>query len=317
MKEQVELKRKTDYSNKSVVKKSISKPTVKKIKSAITKVFNEPHPKNFELLEHYLTFVSQHVKKGDPFNHKQDCLSNLSPILFENMMHNIRLKQVPPKSLDLTVVSRQFEEPKENDDSYVIKCICNSPDEEFGDMVQCDKCLSWLHIDCLKLDKKDLEDSFYCPPCGNTSSSRSLEDVLELSDELSEEEDDDGGSAVVVKSPQSLSIEISAYDSEHSPDSALSSNVGTPQDEASVQDPTRFLINQQGLSTLAKRSKKPILSPFAANVFFGIHKTRNKNPLMRHGFSTQIPSQNESLPSTMCHQEELAEFSFDNGPFFN
>lgn len=94
---QVGLKRKIDpmidYLNKSVVKKRISKPTARNIKSAITKVFNEPHPKNFELLEHYLTFVSQHVKKGDPFNRRQDCLSNLSPILFENMMNNIRLKQ--------------------------------------------------------------------------------------------------------------------------------------------------------------------------------------------------------------------------------
>ncbi|KAG1471620.1 hypothetical protein G6F56_002019 [Rhizopus delemar] len=234
------------------------------------------------------------------------------------MMNNIRLKQVPPKSLDLTVVSRQFEEPKENDD-YVIKCICISPDEEFGDMVQCDKCLSWLHIDCLELEQKDLEDSFYCPPCCNASSSRLLEDVLELSDELSEEEedDDDDSSTGVVKSPKSLSIESSTCDSEHSLDSALNNNVGAPQDEASVQDPTRFLINQQGLSSLEKRSKKPILSPFAANVFFGNHKICNKNPLMRHGFSTHIPSQNESLPSTMCHQEELAEFSFDNGPFFN
>ncbi|KAI9360250.1 hypothetical protein BD770DRAFT_47982 [Pilaira anomala] len=46
-----------------------------------------------------------------------------------------------------------------------ISCICTSPFEEFGTMVQCDDCLNWLHLDCLDLDEKALEETFRCPSC--------------------------------------------------------------------------------------------------------------------------------------------------------
>lgn len=32
-------------------------------------------------------------------------------------------------------------------------------------MVQCDDCLNWLHLDCLDLDEKALEETFRCPCC--------------------------------------------------------------------------------------------------------------------------------------------------------
>ncbi|KAG2229971.1 hypothetical protein BDF21DRAFT_456403 [Thamnidium elegans] len=46
-----------------------------------------------------------------------------------------------------------------------ISCICSSPFEEFGTMVQCDDCLNWLHLECLDLDEKALEETFRCPCC--------------------------------------------------------------------------------------------------------------------------------------------------------
>ncbi|CAO3625958.1 unnamed protein product [Cunninghamella blakesleeana] len=47
----------------------------------------------------------------------------------------------------------------------IIQCICTTPNEEFGAMVQCDDCASWLHLDCLALDEHALEESFRCPSC--------------------------------------------------------------------------------------------------------------------------------------------------------
>lgn len=32
-------------------------------------------------------------------------------------------------------------------------------------MVQCDDCLNWLHLECLDLDEKALEETFRCPRC--------------------------------------------------------------------------------------------------------------------------------------------------------
>ncbi|CAO3624732.1 unnamed protein product [Mucor hiemalis] len=46
-----------------------------------------------------------------------------------------------------------------------IDCICNVAHEEFGTMVQCDDCLSWLHLDCLELNEKALQETFRCPSC--------------------------------------------------------------------------------------------------------------------------------------------------------
>lgn len=47
----------------------------------------------------------------------------------------------------------------------LIDCICNVAHEEFGTMVQCDDCLSWLHLDCLELNEKALQETFRCPSC--------------------------------------------------------------------------------------------------------------------------------------------------------
>ncbi|KAI9471890.1 MAG: hypothetical protein EXX96DRAFT_582111 [Benjaminiella poitrasii] len=47
-----------------------------------------------------------------------------------------------------------------------IDCICDSPHEEFGSMVQCDDCYRWLHLDCLELNQESLEEeTFRCPSC--------------------------------------------------------------------------------------------------------------------------------------------------------
>lgn len=51
----------------------------------------------------------------------------------------------------------------------VTNCICadrhDDDDEESGPMVQCDKCESWLHLDCVGLDEDNLEEEYFCPRC--------------------------------------------------------------------------------------------------------------------------------------------------------
>ncbi|KAI7887232.1 hypothetical protein K492DRAFT_32458 [Lichtheimia hyalospora FSU 10163] len=48
----------------------------------------------------------------------------------------------------------------------MIKCICDTPNEGFGAMVQCDDCRRWLHLECLKMtDEFDHQENFACPQC--------------------------------------------------------------------------------------------------------------------------------------------------------
>jgi hypothetical protein len=49
----------------------------------------------------------------------------------------------------------------------IIRCICTSATEEFGEMVQCDDCSKWLHLDCLHIESYRLrgQQSLRCPPC--------------------------------------------------------------------------------------------------------------------------------------------------------
>ncbi|ORZ16314.1 hypothetical protein BCR42DRAFT_414788 [Absidia repens] len=47
----------------------------------------------------------------------------------------------------------------------VIRCICATPNEEFGSMVQCDDCACWLHLECLALNEDALDETFRCPSC--------------------------------------------------------------------------------------------------------------------------------------------------------
>lgn len=51
----------------------------------------------------------------------------------------------------------------------IINCICSQNDEH-GTMVQCDKCRTWLHSDCVGLTEDDvaLEDVFHCGNCKPT-----------------------------------------------------------------------------------------------------------------------------------------------------
>ncbi|KAI9029916.1 hypothetical protein CLU79DRAFT_733141 [Phycomyces nitens] len=67
------------------------------------------------------------------------------------------------KALDWTEELKRKKKPAT--EPSLVQCICNTPHEEFGSMVQCDDCSSWLHVDCLALNGTELEETFRCPSC--------------------------------------------------------------------------------------------------------------------------------------------------------
>jgi hypothetical protein len=55
----------------------------------------------------------------------------------------------------------------------IINCICSQKNDEAMTMVQCDKCRTWLHSECVGLSEDALEDSYYCARCKVDESSDS------------------------------------------------------------------------------------------------------------------------------------------------
>lgn len=61
-------------------------------------------------------------------------------------------------------------EMSSDDDSYdLITCFCGKP---FAGrpMIECSKCLTWLHLRCAKVKKSDIPDVFICSHCQNDDS---------------------------------------------------------------------------------------------------------------------------------------------------
>ncbi|KAJ2361937.1 hypothetical protein IW150_007127, partial [Coemansia sp. RSA 2607] len=68
----------------------------------------------------------------------------------------------------------------DENEQHVIHCLCGPRhDRPLGDrdelpMVQCDNCLTWLHIECVDIDEKNLPEEFYCPRCVTPSASQNV-----------------------------------------------------------------------------------------------------------------------------------------------
>ncbi|KAG0330836.1 PHD finger protein 20, partial [Podila humilis] len=45
-----------------------------------------------------------------------------------------------------------------------IRCVCGSTNDQ-GEFVQCDRCKSWLHLECVGLFMDTVPDEYFCPPC--------------------------------------------------------------------------------------------------------------------------------------------------------
>ena len=54
-------------------------------------------------------------------------------------------------------------EPVTGDDS-VTRCICDFQHDD-GYMICCDRCGVWQHVDCMRVDRKNIPDSYLCEQC--------------------------------------------------------------------------------------------------------------------------------------------------------
>ncbi|KAG1447830.1 hypothetical protein G6F56_009135 [Rhizopus delemar] len=147
----------------------------------------------------------------------------------------------------------------------IIQCICDAPQDEFGGMIQCDDCFSWLHVECLELDENALEDSYRCPPCcvsigkpsqQNMSSSMTWRYEAQLKSqrlaaiqETSDDDDDDEEEETlmdcdVAEQPLAMNVKLPIridtsinYNVEEAP---ISSRSATPEDWSDVSSESRY-----------------------------------------------------------------------------
>lgn len=72
------------------------------------------------------------------------------------------------KNSDLTNEDEQQNsvvEMSSDEDSYdLVTCFCGKP---FAGrpMIECSKCLTWIHLRCAKVKKSDIPDVFICSHC--------------------------------------------------------------------------------------------------------------------------------------------------------
>ncbi|CAM0135741.1 unnamed protein product [Umbelopsis sp. WA50703] len=73
-----------------------------------------------------------------------------------------------PKSIKTAVNNESTDDERSEDEEWrdaVTDCICTTQRDDLGPMVQCDRCESWLHLDCVGLHEDNLEEEYYCPRC--------------------------------------------------------------------------------------------------------------------------------------------------------
>ncbi|KAF7723305.1 hypothetical protein EC973_002102 [Apophysomyces ossiformis] len=84
---------------------------------------------------------------------------------FRRRRHHCKVQKRPTHRRKVECNRRKTQKQRQKDKQHMIQCICDTPHEEFGSMVQCDDCFSWLHLECLDLNDEVLEETFRCPAC--------------------------------------------------------------------------------------------------------------------------------------------------------
>ncbi|CAG8548892.1 7076_t:CDS:2 [Acaulospora colombiana] len=69
---------------------------------------------------------------------------------------------------------------KNGEDSDEVACICNGADDG-RPMVQCDRCHTWHHVDCVTKEGEELPEEWFCGKCLASSSSGKAIDIDESS----------------------------------------------------------------------------------------------------------------------------------------
>ncbi|KAL1110290.1 hypothetical protein AAG570_008367 [Ranatra chinensis] len=78
--------------------------------------------------------------------------------------------EIIPLSVKSPVTEDEFEaEDSSDEDSYdIVTCFCKKP---FAGrpMIECSKCLTWIHLSCAKVRKSHIPDVYICPSCKEDS----------------------------------------------------------------------------------------------------------------------------------------------------
>ncbi|OBZ90222.1 hypothetical protein A0J61_01737 [Choanephora cucurbitarum] len=258
--------------------------------------------------------------------------------------------RVKRKSISQPRPSPQLKKKKE-----LIRCICDSSSEEIGSMVQCDDCSRWLHLECLELNDDALEETFRCPSCflslgSLPNDSKLLSSItwryaaqwksqrLAAADSVSDDEededeemddtippplhDDDDGYSTDLPGPETP-VDWPDVASESRFSTSQESEVTTPSEQLEPffkEDNLEMTLDPGSLEILSRLAylqsldsvKKELFSPHAADVFLCENFTNDNIHLLTHQVPRFAPN---TPPSSICSQD-LSEFSFDSGPFW-
>ncbi|XP_037031288.1 uncharacterized protein LOC119070877 [Bradysia coprophila] len=66
-------------------------------------------------------------------------------------------------NLDIDL-GEETETAAEGEDDSITRCICDYEHDD-GYMIQCDKCTSWQHVDCMGIDRQNIPDKYKCEIC--------------------------------------------------------------------------------------------------------------------------------------------------------
>ncbi|XP_031622691.1 PHD finger protein 23B-like [Contarinia nasturtii] len=93
-----------------------------------------------------------------------------------NVMLNDTSTDDVTKSLESTIDASSTNEDDDSDidaDSYnLITCYCGKP-YAARPMIECSQCLTWLHLSCAKIKRKNIPDIFICVKCAKTTGQQS------------------------------------------------------------------------------------------------------------------------------------------------
>ncbi|KAG0213576.1 hypothetical protein BGX28_003993 [Mortierella sp. GBA30] len=148
--------------------------------------------------------------------------------------------------------SDSSDEYEHEDEDAIIRCVCGCSDDE-GGMVQCDKCTSWLHLDCLSLTEADIPEEYYCPSCqGMPIPITRGKSLRQAPNRLKQ--------SLKTRMPNRLSLRSASEDSEkedgdHSPETRQGDGVVTDQHHS----PQVVLSYDEPTSTIFKDKHSPSL----------------------------------------------------------
>ena len=110
------------------------------------------------------------------------------------------------------------EDEDEDNATGQVRCICDTPQQQMGTMIECEKCHTWQHMKCVEKQHDFVIGDYQCPLCidaisESASSERPLraDNADDEEDELAE--DDEDTAALPPPPPQSLTPNDTKYES--------------------------------------------------------------------------------------------------------